>query len=142
LAAQVGVSPHRFLLHYSQFVNSSVLWRNRTQKQILIPTGLGYLGDARLPPERRHVQKNKLRDHRAIFSLAALMALAAIGLDLVRCLDAVLMPRSTFLRRALRCWHMPLFRARSWSSLPISSFHASSPTATSTCRPPPSIFYM
>jgi hypothetical protein len=51
--------------------------------QVLIPTGLNFLGESKLPPTQRQVRIDKLRAHKSIFALTAAMAAAALGLVVV-----------------------------------------------------------
>eukprot|EP00047_Mylnosiga_fluctuans_P003367 m.228796 g.228796 ORF g.228796 m.228796 type:complete len:516 (-) comp11791_c0_seq1:56-1603(-) len=46
--------------------------------QILVPTGLNYLGEKQLPPAERRIRVDKIKAHKGIFTLASAMALAAV----------------------------------------------------------------
>ena len=75
--------------------------------QIMVPTALGYLHDARLPRGSRGARWDKLQAHGRVFSLAVLMALCALvqaGVNLVFRARPVVQMLYTLGVAILLCW--------------------------------------
>ena len=75
--------------------------------QIMVPTALGYLHDARLPRGSRGARWDKLQAHGRVFSLAVLMALCALvqaGVNLVFRAQPVVQMVYTLGVAILLCW--------------------------------------